>query len=104
MNGESTQRQFVVKVAYIGVLIHSSACNKDRAAGGNWGKWQVRSRLGEAIRSVTLTESSVTVSPWCDFKFWYCMTHPSTWAIPKSAAITPDVYHTRGAQMKHPRF
>ena len=63
MNGESTQRQFVVKVAYIGVLIHSSACNKDRAAGGCLGKWQVSSGLGEAVLSVTLTESPVIVSP-----------------------------------------
>jgi len=49
MNGESTRCQCVIKVAYIGVLIHSSACNKDRAARGCWEKWQVSWRLGEAL-------------------------------------------------------
>ena len=56
MNGESTQRQFVVEVAYIACLIHSSACNKDRATGGCPVKRQVSSRLGGAVLSVTLTD------------------------------------------------
>lgn len=63
MNGGSTRRQSVVKVAYISVLIHSSARNNDRAAGGCWAKREVSSRLGETILSVTVTESPVIVSP-----------------------------------------
>lgn len=94
MNGESTRRQSVVKVAYIGVLIHSNARNNDRAAGGCWANRQVSSRLGEPILSVTVTESSVTVSPWCDFKFQPRMTYPSIWAVQKSAGITDDVCDT----------
>jgi len=69
MNGESTQRQSVVEVAYIACLIHSSACNKDRATGGCPVKRQVSSRLSGTVLSVTLTESLVIVSLWCDFKF-----------------------------------
>lgn len=56
MNGESTQRQSVVEVAYIACLIHLCACNKDRAAGGCPVKRQVSSRLGGAVLSVTLTD------------------------------------------------
>jgi len=72
MNGESTQRQSAVKVAYISCPIYSSACNKDRTAGGCAVKRQVSSRLGEAVLSVTLTECSVTVSLWRDSMFQQC--------------------------------
>ena len=69
MNGESTQRQSVVEVAYIACLIHSCACNKDRTTGGCPVKRQVSSRLGGTVLSVTLTELLVIVSLWCEPKF-----------------------------------